>query len=128
MGGKVEYKAILVYDVSRWGRFQDTDESAHYEYLCKSSGVPVHYCAEQFANDNSVASLILKALKRTMASEYSRELSVKARAGQLRLAKLGYKMGGHTPFGLRRQLLDANGFRKQLLAYRERRPPAFTNH
>jgi DNA invertase Pin-like site-specific DNA recombinase len=28
---------ILVYDVSRWGRFQDTDESAHYEFLCKSS-------------------------------------------------------------------------------------------
>src|SRR5580658_4314122 len=28
------YKAILVYDVSRWGRFQDTDEAAHYEFLC----------------------------------------------------------------------------------------------
>ncbi len=119
--GKSSFRAILVYDVSRWGRFQDTDESAHYEYLCKSSGVPVHYCAEQFANDNSVASSILKALKRTMASEYSRELSVKVRAGQFRLAKLGYKMGGHTPFGLRRQLLDANGERGQLLAYGERK-------
>jgi len=32
------YKAILVYDVSRWGRFQDIDESAHYEFLCKSAG------------------------------------------------------------------------------------------
>jgi hypothetical protein len=52
-----------------------------------------------------------------MAGEYSRELSVKVRAGQFRLAKLGYKMGGHTPFGLRRQLLDANGFHKQVLAY-----------
>lgn len=36
------YKAILVHDVRRWGRFQDTDESAHYEYLCKAAGVPVH--------------------------------------------------------------------------------------
>jgi DNA invertase Pin-like site-specific DNA recombinase len=119
--GISSYKAILVYDVSRWGRFQDTDESAHYEFLCKSAGVPVHYCAEQFANDNSVASLILKAVKRTMAGEYSRELSVKVRAGQFRLARLGFKMGGHTPFGLRRQLLDANGSHKQLLAYRERK-------
>jgi DNA invertase Pin-like site-specific DNA recombinase len=121
VAGTASYRAVIVYDVSRWGRFQDTDESAHYEFLCKSAGVPVHYCAEQFANDNSVVSLILKALKRTMASEYSRELSVKVRAGQFRLAKLGYKMGGHTPFGLRRQLLDANGVRKHLLAYGERK-------
>ena len=32
------YKAILVYDVSRWGRFQDCDEAAYYEFLCKSAG------------------------------------------------------------------------------------------
>lgn len=39
------YRAILVYDVSRWGRFQDTDEPAHYEFICRSAGIPVHYCA-----------------------------------------------------------------------------------
>ena len=33
VGGAPGYQAILVYDVSRWGRFQDTDESAHYEFL-----------------------------------------------------------------------------------------------
>src|ERR1700739_4417383 len=75
------YKAILVYDVTRWGRFQDTDESAHYEVLCKSAGVPVHYCAESFANDNTLPSLIMKALKRTMAGEYSREIGGKGFAG-----------------------------------------------
>src|ERR1700691_5722157 len=71
---KRSYKAVLVYDVSRWGRFQDSDEAAHYEFLCKSAGAPVHYCAETFANDGSLSSLIAKALKRTMAGEYSREL------------------------------------------------------
>jgi len=35
VSGAPAYRAILVYDVSRWGRFQDTDESAHYEFLCK---------------------------------------------------------------------------------------------
>src|SRR5262245_10600242 len=30
--GRADYRAILVYDVSRWGRFQDADESAYYEY------------------------------------------------------------------------------------------------
>jgi DNA invertase Pin-like site-specific DNA recombinase len=28
-----EFRAILVYDVSRWGRFQDADEAAHYEFM-----------------------------------------------------------------------------------------------
>jgi DNA invertase Pin-like site-specific DNA recombinase len=28
--GAAGFKAILVYDVSRWGRFQDADESAYY--------------------------------------------------------------------------------------------------
>jgi DNA invertase Pin-like site-specific DNA recombinase len=60
----IQYKAILVYDVSRWGRFQDTDEAATYEFLCKTAGAPVWYCAEQFSNDQSVASSMMKALKK----------------------------------------------------------------
>jgi DNA invertase Pin-like site-specific DNA recombinase len=48
--GHANFGHILVYDVSRWGRFQDTDESAHYEYICKQAGIKVVYCAEQFGN------------------------------------------------------------------------------
>ena len=80
--GNAEFETILVYDVSRWGRFQDTDESAYYEYVCKRSGVLIHYCAEQFENDGSISSALLKTIKRSMAGEYSRELSVKVFAGQ----------------------------------------------
>jgi DNA invertase Pin-like site-specific DNA recombinase len=40
--GHPTFKVILVYDVSRWGRFQDSDEAAHYEFMCKSAGVPIH--------------------------------------------------------------------------------------
>ena len=121
MDGELRFRAILVYDVSRWGRFQDSDESAHYEYLCKSAGVPVHYCAEIFANDNSVSGLIVKAVKRTMAGEYSRELSVKVKAGLVRLTRMGYKAGGYPPYGMRRMLLDVHGKPKQLLADGERK-------
>jgi DNA invertase Pin-like site-specific DNA recombinase len=121
MEGQSDFRAVLVYDVSRWGRFQDMDEAAHYEYLCKSSGVPIHYCAEMFANDNSVSGLILKAVRRTMAGEYSRELSVKVRRGLFRLANLGYKLGGTAVYGFRRQLLDVHGKPKQLLADGERK-------
>ena len=103
------------------GAFQDTDESAHYEFVCKSAGVPVHYCAETFANDGSLPSLIMKALKRTMAGEYSRELGVKVLAGQRRLARLGFKQGGMPGYGLRRMLVSAIGQPKQRLAFGERK-------
>ena len=39
--GQADFSVVLVYDVSRWGRFQDSDESAHYEYLCTRAGVRV---------------------------------------------------------------------------------------
>lgn len=121
VSGSPAYRVILVYDVSRWGRFQDTDESAHYEFLCKSAGVPVHYCAETFANDGTLPSLIMKALKRTMAGEYSRELGVKTFAGQKRLTLLGFKQGGSPGYGLRRMLVTASGVPKQELAFGERK-------
>src|SRR5436305_7332464 len=41
VAGTQTYRAVLVYDVSRWGRFQDSDEAAHYEFLCKRAGVRV---------------------------------------------------------------------------------------
>jgi len=121
MGGKCTYKAVLVYDVSRWGRFQDSDEAAHYEFVCKSAGVPVHYCAETFLNDGTLPSLIMKTLKRTMAAEFSRELGVKVLAGQERLARLGFKQGGVPGYGLRRMLISSGGVPKQELATGERK-------
>ncbi len=57
--GKADFSAILVYDVSRWGRFQDADESAYYEQICKRARISVHYCAEQFENDGSPVSTII---------------------------------------------------------------------
>jgi DNA invertase Pin-like site-specific DNA recombinase len=77
IGGETAYKAILVYDVSRWGRFQDPDEAAHYEFICKNAGIPVNYCAESFDAATGVTSSVLKALKRSMAAEFSRQRSVR---------------------------------------------------
>jgi len=113
--GNAPFEVILVYDVSRWGRFQDADESAYYEYMCKKEGIRVLYCAEPFENDETTHSNLIKALKRTMAGEYSRELSVKVFAGQCRLIELGFRQGGPAGFGLRRQLLDRTGNPKELL-------------
>jgi DNA invertase Pin-like site-specific DNA recombinase len=114
--GRAEFSTILVYDVSRWGRFQDADESAYYEYICKRAGISVQYCAEQFENDGSPVSTIVKGVKRAMAGEYSRELSAKVFAGQCRLIEIGYRQGGPAGFGLRRMLVDDKGAHKGTLA------------
>lgn len=75
--GDTDFQVILVYDVSRWGRFQDADESAYYEYICRRAGIRVVYCAEQFENDGSPVSTIVKGVKRAMAGEYSREFCLR---------------------------------------------------
>jgi DNA invertase Pin-like site-specific DNA recombinase len=113
--GRADFSSILVYDVSRWGRFQDADESAYYEYICKRSGINVIYCAEQFENDGSPVSTIVKGVKRAMAGEYSRELSVKVFKGQCKLIEQGFRQGGLAGFGIRRMLVDQGGNPKGIL-------------
>jgi DNA invertase Pin-like site-specific DNA recombinase len=104
-----DFSAILVLDVTRWGRFQDLDQGAHYEFICRAAGVSVIYCAEPFENDGSTKSALIKQLKRLMAAEYSRELSGKTKAAHLLQAKLGHRQGGPTIYGVQRVIVDRNG-------------------
>jgi DNA invertase Pin-like site-specific DNA recombinase len=119
--GAADFRAILVYDVSRWGRFQDADEGAYYEHLCSRAGIRVHYCGEQFDNDGTIGSVLLKNVKRVMAGEYSRELSVKVFAGQCRLVENGFRQGGPAGYGLRRLLIDETRNPKGELARGDRK-------
>lgn len=119
--GHARFRGVLVLDVTRWGRFQNTDEAAYHEFLCWKSGVKVFYVAELFENDGSPFSMVFKGLKRAMAAEYSRELSIKAFAGHRRLASLGYRQGATPGFGIRRMLLSADGEPRGLLKNGERK-------
>ncbi|MEM7620747.1 MAG: recombinase family protein [Pseudomonadota bacterium] len=110
--GNKEFGTILVLDITRWGRFQNADESAYYEYICCRAGIDVQYVAEQFENDGSPTANIIKSVKRSMAGEYSRELSTKVFAGQCRLIEKGFRQGGLAGFGLRRMLIDEHGNQK----------------
>ncbi|WP_342239895.1 recombinase family protein [Inquilinus sp. OTU3971] len=104
-----DFDIILVLDVSRWGRFQDLDQAAHYEFVCKQAGIKIIYCAEPFADDNSISDSLMKHLKRIMAREYSRELSEKLSRAHHYHARLGFSQGGVVPYGFRRQLVDYDG-------------------
>ena len=65
----------------------------------------MRYCAEQFENDGSAVSSIIKNVKRTLAGEY-REFSVKVHAGQMRLIQIGVRQGRPAGYGLRCMLID----------------------
>ncbi|MEI9413048.1 recombinase family protein [Mesorhizobium salmacidum] len=119
--GRADFETIVVYDVSRWGRFQNIDESASYEYRCHMAGVRIEFCAEQFLNDGSIGSDVLKAIKRSMAAEHSRMLSQKTFIGQARLIRLGFRQGGKPGLGLRRQVIDHSGRPKLILSEHEQK-------
>lgn len=119
--GDAPFQAVLVYDVSRWGRFQDVDESGFYEHLCRRAGIAVLYCAEHFANDGSPLAHIMKSVKRTMAAEYSRELSERAVRAHAYFLARGCKPGGIAGYGLRRLCVRADGAPRRILPDGERK-------
>lgn len=121
LGGQADFEAVLVYDVSRWGRFQDPDEAGHYEYLCLQEGVRVVYCAEGFGEAAEAGHALLKGLKRAMAAEYSRELGRKVGQAQARRSAQGHWQHGRPGYGLRRQLTTAEGEPVRLLKDGERK-------
>lgn len=116
-----DFDVVLAYDVSRWGRFQDVDESAYYEFICRRAHIQVLYCAEQFENDGSALSSLIKSLKRAMAAEYSRELSAKVFAAQCTFIDKGFKAGGRAGYGLRRMLCGRDGQTKGTLMFGDRK-------
>ncbi len=104
-----QFDYVFVYDVSRWGRFQDQDQAAHLTYLCKKHGKEVVYVSRGFTNaDNQLFSSLEISLHRYMAAEYSRQLSDKVFYGCVKVSEQGYSAGGTAVYGMARQLLDVN--------------------
>lgn len=116
---QAEFGLVIVFDVSRWGRFQDIDEAAYHEHTCRRAGIEVVYCAEHFAGDYGPYAALMKSMKRVMAAEYSRELSDKVFLAQSRFVEMGFKQGGHAGYGLRRLAVKACGTPRGYLAYQE---------
>lgn len=121
VGGQADYDTVLVYDVSRWGRFQNPDEAAHYEFVCRQEGVAIVYCAEPF-EEGGVSAALLKQVKRVMAAEYSRHLSRTVAGAKRRYAGAGCWQGGAPAYGLRRALIGADGQVERVLESGQRKP------
>lgn len=110
-----DFDTLLVFDVSRWGRFQDLDEAAHYEFICRRAGVRLIYCAEPFENDGAPDADLIKQVKRAIAAEYSRGLSDRVANAKRFVALKGFWTGGPAPYGLRRLAVDLGGAPIQIL-------------
>jgi hypothetical protein len=83
--------------------------------MCQRAGITVHYCADEFENDGSLASFMLKNNKRFNAADFSRQLSKKVFLGQSRITRMGFWRGGMPGYGLRRQLRDEAGAVRTML-------------
>ena len=119
---KIDIQAVLFYDVSRFGRFQNSDEAAYYSFLFERNGVDLIYCSEPIpTKDFPLESSVILNIKRSSAAYHSRNLSEKVFIGQANLIKLGYHQGGMAGYGLRRLLVDENGIAKEILSFRKRK-------
>jgi hypothetical protein len=76
---------------------------------------------EPFDNDGDALSSMMKHMKRVMAAEFSRELSVKISRAQRHQAGLGFKQGGDPPLGMRRQVVDESGKPRMILLRGQRK-------
>lgn len=107
VSGQADFASILVLDVSRWGRFLDLDEAAHYEFVCRSHGIAVTYCLDRFSGAPS--SHLAKQVKRIMAADYVRQISTRTRNGKRRAALAGRAPGSWPRFLAARQVIEADG-------------------
>ncbi len=116
----LDFTYVLVYDVSRWGRFQDQNEAAHYEFLCKERGKQVIYVSRGFPKgEQPLVAQFQTTMDRMMAAEYSKQLSDKVFYGQVKVSKEGYSAGGMAPYGMSRILLDEKKNPIQILKHGE---------
>jgi DNA invertase Pin-like site-specific DNA recombinase len=116
-----DFAAVLVRDVSRWSRAENTDEAGFYEFICRTNGVQVLYVDETFGPEQSPYALLLKSVKRAMAAEFSLEKARVVRASHARLVGQGFWPTGAVPYALKRVLVDRAGTEVGTLAPGDRK-------
>lgn len=117
-----DFQYILVLDMTRWGRFQETDKSAFYDSVYMQNGKQVIYTDIGIPEkDNQFITQLKKSLDRYQSAEYSRQLSEKVFAGCEKVASQGYRPGGSPPYGFHRLMLDENKKPDRILEHGQRK-------
>ncbi len=103
---KEVFQYVLVYDVSRWGRFENPKEAVYWEVEVEKSGRRVVFISEGFKEEN-IGTSITNFIKSAEASEYLKNIRRQTARGMIYYAKNGYWMGGRPPYGYSRAIVES---------------------
>ena len=103
-----DFKYVLVYDESRWGRANDPRDNSYWKRHFESKGIRVIIINTQSSNGNDLASYLIEVIESAQASEYSKNLSRATLRGQKTNAVNGYSNGGTAPYGYKRVAINKN--------------------
>lgn len=118
---KDDFKYILVFDMSRWGRFQDLILAPYYIGVCQQYGKKVVFTTIGIQKDDDLAHHLRLNVESYKAASYSKELSDNVFNGCVNVARLGFRAGGPAPYALNRVLLDEERKRVQILKRGQRK-------
>jgi DNA invertase Pin-like site-specific DNA recombinase len=116
-----EFDYVLVLDMSRWGRYQDIDLSAHYRSVCKQYGRKVVYTDLGMRDEKDPGYHFMLLSEAMRAAKYSAELSDRVFFGCKKIAEQGFRAGASPPYGMYRELLDEQRKHVQILKPSQRK-------
>lgn len=99
------FQYVLVYDISRWGRFENPKEAVYWEVEVERAGKKVVFISEGFKED-SIGTSITNFVKSAEASEYLKNIRRQTTRGMIYNAKQGFWMGGRPPYGYDRAIVE----------------------
>lgn len=111
---RIDY--VLVYDASRFGRFQSTPEALRLLVECDERGINLATVNRGLPRkETSVMDYLILILDFAQAGEYSKLLSDKVTHGCIKVSEQGYSAGGTAPYGYVRVLLSETRERLEVL-------------
>ena len=99
------FQYVLVYDISRWGRFENPKEAVYWEVEIEKAGKKLVFVSEGFKED-SIGTSITNFVKSAEASEYLKNIRRQTIRGMTYHAKQGFWMGGRPPYGYDRAVVE----------------------
>ncbi len=101
-----QFKYIIVYDESRWGRPNNPRENTYWKFHVERFGVRVRIINSGSRNENDIGSFVTEVVESAEASEYSKKLSRTTLRGSSANALRGFSSGGTAPYGYVRVAVD----------------------
>jgi len=100
-----DFQYVFVYDISRWGRFENPKEAVYWEVEVERAGRKVVFISEGFKEDN-IGTSISNFVKSAEASEYLKNIRRQTVRGMMYHANKGFWMGGRPPYGYDRAIIE----------------------